>query len=84
LSDKIQFTLADATDSGLPDGEADFVWDEDAWCYVVDKAKLTYDALKIIGFDLNVLQAIGGEMEFMQGLAHTGKIAQGRFIARKN
>ena len=166
LSDKIQFTLADVTDSGLPDGEADFVWGEDAWCYVVDKAKLiseavrliktggtiaftdwvegptglsedeakrfltfmkfpnvqdipgyrglleqngcevvtaedtgqfgphvdlylnmvnmqlTYDALKIIDFDMNMLQAIGQEMVFMQGLAHAGKIAQGRFIAR--
>ena len=167
LSDRIQFTLADVTESGIPDGEADFAWGEDAWCYVEDKARLiseavrlvrpggtisftdwvegpsglskeeatrfltfmkfpnvqdipgycalleengcevltaedtgqfgphvdlylnmvnmqlTYDALKIIGFDLNMLQAIGGEMVFMQGLAHAGKIAQGRFIARK-
>ena len=167
LTDQVAFTLADVTASGLPDGEADFVWGEDAWCYVVDKAKLiseaarlvkpggtiaftdwiegpaglsdeeaerfltfmkfpnvqnldgyrqlleengcevvaaedteqfaphvdlyldmlnkqlTYDALKIIGFDLNMLQAMGGEMVFMQELAHAGKIAQGRFVARK-
>lgn len=26
LADRIQFTLADASESALPDGEADFVW----------------------------------------------------------
>jgi hypothetical protein len=30
-----------------------------------------------------VPQALGGEMVFMQQLAHAGKIAQGIFIARK-
>jgi ubiquinone/menaquinone biosynthesis C-methylase UbiE len=168
LADRIAFTLADVTSSGLPDGEADFIWGEDAWCYVVDKTKLiseavrlvksggiiaftdwvegpagmdeteakrfmtfmkfpnvqdiagyrllleqngcevliaedtgqfaphvdlylnmlnmqlTYDALKIIGFDLELMQGMGGEMVFMQELAHANKIAQGRFIARKN
>lgn len=166
LSDKAEFVLADATDSGLPDGRADFVWGEDAWCYVVDKPRLiaeavrivraggtvaftdwvegdglsddearrfgkfmkfpniesiagysgllsdagcevvlaedtgrfashvdlylnmlnmqlTYDALKIIGFDQELMQAMGGEMAFMQGLAHEGKIVQGLFVARK-
>jgi len=167
LGDKITFVLADVTASGLPDGCADFVWGEDAWCYVVDKAKLiaeatrlvkpggtiaftdwiegkagmtdaeadrflafmkfpnvqdldgyasllksngcevkiaadtgrfapyvdlylgmldmqlTYDALKIIGFDTNLMGAMAGEMAFMQGLAHAGKIAQGLFVARK-
>ncbi|MHC4473434.1 MAG: methyltransferase domain-containing protein, partial [Planctomycetota bacterium] len=161
LADRIAFTLADASESGLPSGEADFVWGEDAWCYVLDKEKLvseaarlvkpggtiaftdwvegpagltdeeaarflafmkfpsvasiedyrallekagcvvesaedtgrfapyvdlyldmlnkqlTYDALKIIGFDMDLMQAMGGEMVFMQGLAHAGKIAQG-------
>ena len=167
LSDKIEFTLADVCNSGLPDASADFVWGEDAWCYVVDKKKLiaeaarivkpggtiaftdwiegkaglsdteaerfltfmkfpnvqnldgyanllsekncdvitaqqtgrfapyvdlylnmlnmqlTYDALKIIGFNSELMQAMGGEMAFMQELAHAGKIAQGLFIARK-
>jgi hypothetical protein len=45
--------------------------------------QLTYDALKIIGFNMELMQAMGGEMVFMQGLAHDGKIAQGRFIATK-
>ncbi|OHB78681.1 MAG: hypothetical protein A2Z25_11655, partial [Planctomycetes bacterium RBG_16_55_9] len=167
LSDKIDFTLADVCDSGLEDASADFIWGEDAWCYVVDKERLiyeaarivrpdgtiaftdwiegkkgltdaeaerfltfmkfpnvqslegysdllaandcevlaaadtgrfgphvdlylnmlnmqlTYDALKIIGFDTELMQAMGAEMVFMQGLAHAGKIAQGLFIARR-
>ena len=167
LSDKIELTLADACDSGFADASADFVWGEDAWCYVVDKEKLiseaarivkpggtiaftdwieakagltdaeadrflsfmkfpnvqnvegysnllaandcdpvtaedtgrfaphvdlylnmlnmqlTYDALKIIGFNTELMQAMGAEMAFMQELAHAGKIAQGRFVARK-
>ena len=167
LDDKIQFVLADVTRSGLPNGCADFVWGEDAWCYVVDKAKLiaeaarlvkpggtlaftdwiegkagmtdkeadrfltfmkfpdvadlkgygdllkasgcevkiaadtgrfaphvdlylgmldmqlTYDALRIIGFDTNLMGALAAEMQFMQGLAHAGKIAQGLFVARR-
>ncbi len=168
LADEIDFVLADACDSGLDEACADFVWGEDAWCYVEDKAKLiseaarmvkpggtiaftdwvegpaglsdeeaerfmkfmkfpnvediagyrglleatgcevvvaedtgrfgpcvdlyldmvgkqlTYDVLKIIGFDNDMLQAIAGEMTFMQGLAHAGKIAQGIFVAKKN
>ena len=167
MNGSVVFKQADVTESGLPDGEADFVWGEDAWCYVVDKTKLiseavrlvkpggtiaftdwvigeaglsdeeaerylkfmkfpnvlsiddyrdlleangceikvaedtgafaphvdlylnmlnmqlTYDALKIIGFDMDLMQAMGGEMVFMQGLAHDGKIAQGRFVAVK-
>jgi len=167
LSDKIKFTLADVCDSGLEDESSDFIWGEDAWCYVVDKEKLiseaarivkpggviaftdwiegnaglsdeeaerfltfmkfpnvqniegysdllevngcnvliardtgrfaphvdlyldmlnkqlTYDALKIIGFNSEMMQAMGAEMVFMQELAHAGKIAQGLFIARK-
>jgi len=168
LADRIRFTLADVCDSGLPAASADFIWGEDAWCYVVDKEKLiaeaarivkpggaiaftdwiegsaglsdeeahrflafmkfpnvqdlkgysdllarngcgveiaedtgqfashvdlylemlnkqlTYDALKIIGFDTSLLETLGGEMVFLQELAHAGKIAQGRFVARKS
>ncbi|MCP4257464.1 MAG: methyltransferase domain-containing protein [Planctomycetes bacterium] len=167
LADKIEFTLADVCDSGLQDAGADFVWGEDAWCYVVDKDKLiaeaarlvklggiiaftdwiegkagltdmeaerfltfmkfpnvqnlegycnlltsndcevitaedtgrfgpyvdlylnmlnmqlTYDALKIIGFNSELMQSMAAEMVFMQELAHAGKIAQGLFVARK-
>jgi SAM-dependent methyltransferase len=45
--------------------------------------QFTYDALRIIGFDMELMQAMGGEMVFMQQLAHARKIAQGIFIARK-
>jgi len=167
LAGAIDFVLADACETTLPDGEADFVWGEDAWCYVSDKAaliaeaarlvkpggtiaftdwiegpaglsdeeaerflkfmkfpnvqdiegytallagngcevklaedtgrfapyvdlylnmlnmQLTYDALKIIGFDTEMMGAMGGEMQFMQTLAHEGKIAQGLFVATK-
>ena len=167
LADRIRFERADVCESGLPAAEADFVWGEDAWCYVEDKPKLiaeaarivksggtvaftdwiegpaglsnaeadrfmgfmkfptlsgipdyrdllekngcrveeaedtgrfapyidlylqmidmqfTYDALKIIGFDQGALEALAGEMLFLQELAHAGKVAQGRFVATK-
>jgi SAM-dependent methyltransferase len=168
LSDRIRFTLADVCESGLPDSEADFIWGEDAWCYVENKStliseaarlvkpggliaftdwiegpvslseqeadrflefmkfpniqdmegycalllsagcsiicaentglfapcvdlyldmltkQLTYDALKIIGYDLKMMETLGGEMAFTQKLAHADKIVQCRIIARKN
>ncbi len=168
FADKIHFTLADVCSSGLESNSADFVWGEDAWCYVVDKEKLiaeavrivkpggtiaftdwiegdagltsdeaerllkfmkfpninnmsdycsllkknncdiitakdtklfapyvdlylnmlnmqlTYDALKIINFNSDLMQTMAGEMMFMQQLAHKGKIAQGMFIAHKH
>jgi len=167
LDGMIEFVLSDVCDSGLPDASADFIWGEDAWCYVVDKPaliseaarlaksggtvaftdwvegpaglsdpeagrflkfmkfpnvqaiddyrrllerngcevtaaedtgrfapyvdlyinmlqmQLTYDALKIIGFDTELMNAMAGEMAFMQRLAHEGKTAQGLFVARK-
>ncbi len=167
LEEKVRFVHAEATDTGLPGGEADFAWGEDAWCYVSDKEKLvaeaarivkpggviaftdwvegpagltageadrfltfmkfpgvqdikgyegllekagckvlraedtgrfapyvdlykgmlgkqlTYDALKIIGFDRDLFEAMAGEMAFMGELARAGKIAQGLFVAVK-
>jgi len=44
----IRFVLADACESGLPDAEADFVWSEDAWCYVPDKHRLIAEAARIV------------------------------------
>lgn len=164
---RIRFVEGDVTASGLPDASADFVWGEDAWCYVVDKPKLaaeaarlvkgggtvaftdwvlgeprlngaeldrllafmkfpnmetvagwrgllehngltvevaettslfapsidlylamlgnqlTYDALNIIGNNVELFQQMAGEMQFMQRLAHQGRIMQGMFVARK-
>lgn len=167
MGDRITFQLADVCASGLPAGQSDFVWGEDAWCYVEDKPQLvaeaarlvrpggviaftdwiegpaglshaeaerylrfmkfptlagiadyrrlleengcavteasdtgrfgpyldlylqmvdmqlTWDALRILGFDVDALGALAGEMQFLQQLAHAGKIAQGRFIAHR-
>ena len=165
-ADRIEFVQADVCQSGLPSATADFVWGEDAWCYVVDKPRLiaeaarivkpggtiaftdwvegrglseadatrylrfmkfpsiltvkeysdllakngcrvvqaadtgrfpshvdlylnmvgqqlTYDALKIVGFDSKMMETVGQEMTHIQQLAHAGKIAQGLFVARK-
>ena len=54
----------------------------DLYLQMVDM-QLTYDALRIIGFDIEAMGAMAGEFAFMQELAHAGKIAQGRFIARR-
>jgi hypothetical protein len=48
----------------------------------VSQAQLTYDALKIVGFDLGTMASTAQEFAFFGELAHAGKIAQGRFIAR--
>jgi len=168
LKDRVNIVLGDACASGLPTGNADFVWGEDAWCYVTDKARLvaeaarltkpggtiaftdwvegpaglsdaeaerflrfmkfpnvqdihgyaqllahndctvlaaedtarfpayvdlylnmmdmqlTYDALRIIGFNMELMQSLAADMSLLRDLAHAGKIAQGRFIARRN
>ena len=49
----------------------------------VMEMQLTYDALRIIGFDLDVMTFMLGEFAFMREMAQAGKIAQGRFIARR-
>ena len=165
---EIDFLLSDVCSSGIPDASVDFVWGEDAWCYVEDKERLiaeatrivkpggiiaftdwvegmpamtdaesdrflhfmkfpslqtidgycsaleangnqvlaarntnrylpcielyinmltqqlTYDALKIIGYDQAIMQALGGEIAFTRELAAAGKIVQGLFVARRN
>jgi SAM-dependent methyltransferase len=48
LGDRVSFVLGDATASGLADGSADFVWGEDAWCYVADKGKLIAEASRLV------------------------------------
>jgi ubiquinone/menaquinone biosynthesis C-methylase UbiE len=167
LAEKISFVENDVCATGLPSGQFDFVWGEDAWCYVEDKDKLvseaarllkpggkiaftdwmegpaglseaesarylafmkfpnvltlgeyqsllekngcsvkiaqdtgrfaasmplyldmiekqlTYDALKIIGFDTALAATLVGEMKFLQSLAQAGKIIQGLVVAEK-
>lgn len=168
LVDRMTFTRAEVCATGLPAGQADFVWGEDAWCYVSDKPgliaeaarlvkpggtiaftdwlegpasltgaeaerfmrfmkfpsfatlddyrrllagsgcailraedtgqfaphvelyqkmigmQLTYDALRILGFDSSVLEAIGTEFAFVDDLARQGKIIQGLVVAQKS
>jgi hypothetical protein len=45
--------------------------------------QLTYDALKILGFDLEGMGAVAAELGYVQELAPARKLAQGRFIARR-
>ncbi len=48
LDDRIRFILDDATSSRLPDGKADFIWGEDAWCYVENKDMLIAEAVRLV------------------------------------
>jgi ubiquinone/menaquinone biosynthesis C-methylase UbiE len=48
LDNRIRFVLADACASSLAAASADFVWGEDAWCYVVDKPKLVAEAARLV------------------------------------
>ena len=61
LSDRIEFVLGDATETGLPSASADFVWGEDAWCYVGDKGRLIAEAVRIV--------RAGGKVAFTDWLA---------------
>ena len=167
LSDKVRFVTRDVCDAGLDAESADFIWGEDAWCYVKDKEKLiseaarmvrpggviaftdwlegreglsneearrylgfmkfpsvmdlntyrellekngcevltaeytgrfapymdlylnmlgmqlTTDALRLIDFDLELMETLKNEMLFIRELAHSGKTDQGIFIAQK-
>jgi ubiquinone/menaquinone biosynthesis C-methylase UbiE len=167
LAERIRFIQADVCNVPMPDQGADFVWGEDAWCYVKDKPtliaeacrlvrpggtiaftdwllgavpmsedemrrtlafmkfsniqslagyaellkqngcaivhlentgrfadhaalyrnmvtmQLTYDALKIIEFELALLEEIGREIAAMEQLARKGKLIQGLIVARK-
>ena len=167
LTSRITFIHADLVDSGLPSGDADFIWGEGAWCYVEDKpgliaeaarlvkpggaiaftdwiegsrpltgaeaerflgfmrfpciqdldgyrelltgcgcevehaadtgrftphagmflgmleTQLSYDALKVLDFDMDELERWKDELRFMHDLARQGKIVQGMFVARK-
>ena len=48
LVDRIKIMLADACQSGLPTASADFIWSQDAWCYVVDKPRLIAEAARLV------------------------------------
>jgi ubiquinone/menaquinone biosynthesis C-methylase UbiE len=48
LEDRIEASQGDATATSMPEGGADFVWSEDAWCYVPDKAALVAEAIRLV------------------------------------
>ncbi|MEN6519868.1 MAG: methyltransferase domain-containing protein [Armatimonadota bacterium] len=48
FSNRATFTLADVCNSGIPDSIADFIWGEDAWCYVEDKPQLIAEAARLV------------------------------------
>ncbi len=167
LSEQLSFLGGDVCATGLPPCRFDFVWGEDAWCYVEDKARLiaeaarlvkpggliaftdwmegpvpmtleeegaylgfmkfpsiltlaeygallerqncellwthntgrfsqcmplyldmvekqlTYDALKLLGFDQNLAGTLLQQMRFIQSLAEADKIIQGMIVAQK-
>ncbi|MHC5039012.1 MAG: class I SAM-dependent methyltransferase [Planctomycetota bacterium] len=45
--------------------------------------QLTTDGLRIIGHNMEMFQAMGGEMAYMAEKAHQGKFGRGRFIGKK-
>jgi len=68
--------VVEASDTGR------FAPHEDLYVNMLEM-QLTYDALRILDFDLERLRLVLGAHKFFQQLAHAGKIAQGRFIARR-
>lgn len=61
LSGRIDFVLADASATPLPDAAFDFVWGEDAWCYVVDKPALLAEAARMLRPGASSLSPIGSK-----------------------
>ncbi|MEI7730429.1 MAG: methyltransferase domain-containing protein [Verrucomicrobiota bacterium] len=48
LAAQMTFVQADVCATGLPAGQFDFVWGEDAWCYVEDKKRLIAEAARLV------------------------------------
>jgi ubiquinone/menaquinone biosynthesis C-methylase UbiE len=48
LNERISFVVGDACATDLPAEAADFVWGEDAWCYVSDKPALIAEAARLL------------------------------------
>jgi hypothetical protein len=77
LIEKQGLTLVESTD--LTEEYAEYV---DFYIrMLVDQ--LRFDALNIIGWNMELFQAMGNEMAFMAEKAHEGKMGRARFIARR-
>jgi ubiquinone/menaquinone biosynthesis C-methylase UbiE len=48
LADRITFVEANVCNTGLPSRQFDFIWGEDAWCYVEDKPKLIAELARLV------------------------------------
>jgi SAM-dependent methyltransferase len=48
VADRTRFVQADVCATELDESSFDFVWGEDAWCYVEDKARLIAEACRLI------------------------------------
>jgi ubiquinone/menaquinone biosynthesis C-methylase UbiE len=48
LAGKFSFVENNVCATGLPSGRFDFVWGEDAWCYVEDKPALIAEAARLV------------------------------------
>lgn len=48
LTERFELVTADVVSTGLAAGSFDFVWGEDAWCYVGDKAALIREAVRVV------------------------------------
>jgi SAM-dependent methyltransferase len=46
--ERVIHLVGDACATGLPARSADFVWGEDAWCYVEDKPALIHEAARLL------------------------------------
>ena len=48
FADRTKLVLADVCATGLESGSVDFVWGEDAWCYVEDKPSMIAEAARLV------------------------------------
>ena len=76
LLEKNGCAIVEAEDTGR------FAHYVDLYLQMVDM-QLTCDAMRILGFDDEGVARAVGDFVFLQELAHAGKVAQGRFIARR-
>ncbi|MBI4582044.1 MAG: methyltransferase domain-containing protein, partial [Planctomycetes bacterium] len=75
-AERVRFVLAEADRTGLPSAGADFVWGEDAWCYVADKRRLIGEAVRLL--------RAGGTIAFTDWLEGTVPLSEAearRFMA---
>ncbi len=47
LQDKIEYRRGNALDLPVSSNSMDIVWGQDAWCYITDKSRLIYEAVRV-------------------------------------